>query len=237
MSVSPRQARKIRQHRPFVSRLRKWRGAVGFSVSLIATATALNSSPAHAYDSIIDTGDLVNAGHYQATFEPQLIFSRYDGANVIGHLDTGLTEESSLRGTIGIGAVDFHMGASLKYVPFPDTASQPAIGGRAGLSFARVEGSTEFNIRFEPLVSKRFSTEVGDLTAYGSIPFGVTTRSEPDDTVFPIHLTGGVQLQPLNTPHLSYFTELGLDLNDAFSYISFAVAFRFDDASIRRRRK
>lgn len=205
----------------------------GFSLVSLFIAALASSPEAKAYYSTLNTGNIIPENSFQAMVEPQAVLSRYDGFNVVGHFDTGLTPDSSVRGILGFGKVDFQLGALYKFVPFPDTASQPAIGAEAGAIFARVGGSTEFSIRVHPLVSKNFEAEIGDITAYGSIPFGITTRSKEDETVFPVQVALGGELRPLNTPNLSYFTELGFNVNEAFSYISVALAYRFDESSLR----
>lgn len=205
-----------------------------FSTSaLILAALVLVAQPSQAYYSVLDTGDVIAPGHYQAIVQPQLVFNRYDGFNFVGAFDTGLNEESSVRGLIGFGKVDFQIGGIYKWIPFPDTARQPAIGGQAGVIVARVAGDTEVSFRLSPLVSKKFSTEIGDLSAYGSLPIGLTSRS--NDTTVPVQLVGGAQLTPLDNPNLSYSAELGLNVSKAFSYLSVAVAYRFDDNAFTQR--
>lgn len=210
-------------------------GITAFTVVLnivftIAVAL-LAANPAHAYFSTIDTGELIAPGQYQASFEPQLIFNRYDGGNAVLRFDTGLNEESGIRGILGFGKVDFQLGGMYKYVPFPDLDKQPAIGFETGAILARVNGGSEFSLRFHPLVSKRFATEVGDFIPFASLPLGITTRS--NETVVPIQIAGGTEFRPLNYQNVSFFGELGINLNQAFSYFSLAAAWRFDEGTLR----
>ncbi len=199
---------------------------------VLATAALLIlptlSQTAHAYYSTIDTGNLIAPGKYQVSAETQGILNRYDGVNEIGRFDTGIDDYSSMRAILGFGAVGFDLGGFYKYVPFPDTAKQPAIGGEVGAEYTRVNGNTEFNIRFNPLVSKKFETEIGDVTPYASIPIGIDFRY--NETVVPIQFVAGAEFTFLNTPNLSYFAEFGIDVNEAFGYLSAAVAWRFDDS-------
>lgn len=198
-----------------------------------AVACALFSAgSAQAYFSTVDTGDLVAPQKFQAIVEPQLILNKYDGLNVVGRFDTGLNESSSVRGILGFGKVDFQLGALYKYIPFPDLPGQPAIGGEAGAVLARVDGKTEFSLRLHPLVSKKFETEIGDVTPYASIPFGVTSRSG-DETFVPVQVEFGAEVRPLNLQSLSFFGEFGINVNKSFSYISAAVAWRFDEDTMR----
>jgi hypothetical protein len=202
-----------------------------FAQAAALAATALLASTSHAYFSVIDTGDILTPGKYQMSLEPQLILQDYDGFNAVARFDRGINEESSARAILGFGKVDFQVGGFYKWVPFPDTGNQPAIGGSAGAILARVNGDTQFSVRVNPLVSKRFETEIGDLTPYASLPLGVTSRK--DETVVPVQLALGSELQPINNQNLSVFAELGFNLNKAFGYISAAIAYRFDEPATR----
>lgn len=186
---------------------------------------------ASAYFSTIDTGELIAPHHYQISFEPQLMLSSYQGidsnrANGVFRFDTGIDESSGLRGIIGFGAVDFQIGGMYKYVPYPDTEKQPAIGFETGALLARVNGNTEFSLRFHPLVSKKFATEIGDLIPYVSLPLGLTVRT--NSSVVMMQIAGGSELRLLNVPNLSLFAELGISLSQSLSYLSIAAAWRFD---------
>ena len=201
-----------------------------FKIAASLAIAAVCASESHAYFSTIDNGDLLKPGQYQAAIEPQLILDKYNGFNVIGRFDTGFNDNANIRGVVGFGKVDFQLGGFYKIVPFPDTEDQPAIGFDIGAIYARVGGDNQLSLRVHPIVSKKFETEIGDLTPYGSIPLGVTSRK--DDTVTPVQVVIGNEFRPLNSRNISYFTELGVTVSNAFSYISAAIAYRFDDASV-----
>lgn len=210
-----------------------------FNFARINTALALAalalSSPANAYFATLDTGEVLSKGQFQAMASPQFIFNRYDGANFSGRLDFGITEGVSARGILGFGKVDFQVGGMVKWVPFPDVDSQPAIGGEAGVIVARVGSLTQTSFRFHPLVSKRLETEIGDVTPYGSLPIGVTIQTgSVEETFTPVQLVGGAELRPLEMKNWSFFGELGLNISRSFGYLSAAVAYRFDETSMRK---
>ena len=186
---------------------------------------------AHAYYSTFDTGEVIAPQTYQVGLAPQYITNRYEGGQVDGFFDAGIDESSSARGIIGAGIVNFELGGMYKYVPFPDAGRQPAIGGEVGAVVARTSIGTEVSLRASPMVSKRLESEVGDFIPYASLPLGITFR--PDRTVVPIQLEIGTEFRPLNIPNLSGFAEIGIDMMDAFGYAGVAVAWRFDDSSIR----
>jgi hypothetical protein len=118
----------------------------------------------------------------------------------------------------------------VKWIPFPDTESQPAIGGEAGLIVARIGSLTQYSIRFHPLISKKIELEIGDLIPYGSLPLGITVQSGGvDETFVPVQLVGGAELRPLEMKNWSFFGEVGVNLTKSFGYVTAAVAYRFDD--------
>ncbi len=203
------------------------------ALAILASVTLL-SSPAHAYFSTLDNGEVLGDGQFQAMLAPQLIFNNYDGGNFTGRLDMGIAEGVSARGVLGFGKVDFQIGGLVKWVPFPDTESQPAIGGEAGLLIARIGSITQTSIRFHPLISKRLETEVGDVIPYGSLPLGLTVQTGGfDETFVPVQLVGGAELRPLEMKNWSFFGEVGVNLTRSFGYVTAAVAYRFDDVRPR----
>lgn len=199
----------------------------------LVLALLLLPAPAQAYFSTLDTGEVTNQGSYRVILEPQFILNKYDGVNLVGRFDTGITDDQAVRAIVGFGEVDFQMGGMYKWVPFPDADGQPAIGGSAGVLYARVADETEFSLRFHPFVSKRFETEVGDLTPFVSLPLGVTTRD--DDTFVPVQLAAGSEWKTLHWENLRFMAELGLNVSKSFSYISFGLVYEFDDTSLRSR--
>ncbi len=195
------------------------------------TATTLSMSVASAYYSTLDNGEVLGDGQFQAMFNPQLIFNNYDGGNFTGRLDMGLADGLSARGILGFGKVDFQIGGLVKWIPFPDTDSQPAIGGEAGMIVSRIGSLTQYSIRFHPLISKKIETEIGDVIPYTSLPLGITVQSGGvDETFVPVQLVLGSELRPLEMKNWSFFGEVGVNLTKSFGYITAAVAYRFEDA-------
>src|SRR5688572_1337170 len=73
-----------------------------------------------AYFSTMDTGDIIAAGRYRITAEPQIILNKYDGFNLTGRFSTGLTPDAAVEALVGGGEIDFQLGGFYKWVPFPD---------------------------------------------------------------------------------------------------------------------
>ena len=206
-----------------------------FSILTLLTlfATILVTQPSKAYYATLDTGDLVAVERYRASVAPQLIVNKYDGMNLTGRFDTGINPDSSIRAILGFGKVDFQAGVLYKYIPFPDLETQPALGGMAGVLFSRVEGSTELSLRFHPLVSKKMHSDIGAFNWYGSLPLGLTSRS--NETFVPIQLAGGTEYAAPNWKVFKVMGEVGINLNKSFSYITVAAVFDFDENTLQRR--
>jgi hypothetical protein len=209
------------------------RSSFALSAAVALVSSLFVSLPAQAYFSVIQTGDLVPEGSFQVVLEPQIITTRYDGLGLNLKLDAGVDNASSIRGIIGVGdKMEFEVGAMYKYIPFPDTQNQPAIGFEAGGIYARTKDEGEVSLRFNPLVSKRFEAEIGDITPYASVPLGVTFRD--GDTLWPVQLALGSELRMLNVPQLAFFGEFAVNLHEAFGYISLAAAWQFDEVKMNR---
>ena len=201
--------------------------------ALVGLFAIVLATPAFAYNSVIQTGDVVDPGGFQAAIVPQYIINRYQGVGLDALLDVGIDNGSSARGLIGIGnGVDFEVGGLYKYVPFPDTERQPAIGGEAGVVFARTMGKSEIDFRFHPFISKKLETEIGDVSPYAALPIGLELRD--GQALLPIQLALGGELRPISIPSLSFFLEAGGNVYQAFGYISGAVAWRFDEVAVKR---
>ncbi len=212
--------------------MKQFTSVFNITTVIVLANLLLSTAPAHAYFATLDTGEVLKEGQFQVMVAPQVIFNNYDGVNFTGRLDMGLAEGVSARGILGFGKVDFQIGGLVKWVPFPDTATQPAIGGEAGLLIARIGSRTQYSFRFHPLLSKRIETEIGDVIPYTSLPMGVTVQSGgTDETFIPVQFVVGSELRPLEMKNWSFLGEVGINLTRSFGYATLGLAYRFDDAS------
>jgi len=196
---------------------------------LLSAALLLLSSNAFGYYSVMNTGDILPEGKYTLTPEAQFLTDP-SGINVGTHVEMGLDEGSGLRGDVGVGKTDFYLGGFYKYIPFPDIEGQPAVGFNAGGIYAADAGMSEFTIRFEPLVSKKFATSFGFLTPYGSIPISLqhfTKGSDKNDVAFQV--VGGMEIGINQWHGLRLMPEVGINLDNAPSYVSLGAVLDFDE--------
>jgi hypothetical protein len=191
-------------------------------IILICLVTFLFSFPSNAYLSTLNNGDVVPEGKYRVLGELQYLGDP-SGAGVTAGMDTGINDSSDLRVIAGVGGVNFHAGMFYKWIPYPDTENQPAIGVMAGGTWARYNGDDYPSFRIHPLVSKRFDTDYGLVTPYASLPFGITAG--PKDNTFPTQLAVGAEWKPVDMKGFSFMAELGLSLNESSGYASAAVLY------------
>ncbi len=191
------------------------------------------SAPAFAgYYSVLDTGEVLQAGHYKVTGDAQIL-TKNGGLNAGATFDMGFQEEFGLRALVGFGSTDVFAGGLFKWMPVPDIENQPAIGFNAGILYGKDGDTSDMTVRFEPLVSKKLHIEQTTLTPYASLPIGIRTRNSSnyyveDGTKMTFQMVVGSQLQVEQWKNLQFMAEIGLDLDKAPSYISFAGVFYFD---------
>ena len=184
---------------------------------------------AFGYQSLIATGDMLTPGEYAASLETQFVTQNNSGANLVGRFDGAYNRDLNYRAEVGFGSTDFHMGGLVKWVPYPDVEKQPAIGLMGGIGYAQYEDNTEISIKVYPLISKRFIIDIGEIVPYASLPVGIS--SYDGETFVPVQLTGGAELKTLYFKDLTFFAEIGFNLSNSFSYISFAALYRFGDST------
>lgn len=187
----------------------------------------ISSVSSFAYYSTFDTGELVKEGRVEALLETQFVTDNNSGMNLNARADYGLNDESSFRALLGFGATDFQIGGFYKWVPIPDYKDQPAIGLSAGVMYARYSGENELALRLHPFLSKKFEIDHGMLTPYAALPVGL--RSFDGENQVPIQFQLGTRFKHNDIKHIAFNAELGFNVKDAFTYISFGAVFALDE--------
>lgn len=197
---------------------------------LIAFGLILIPCASFGYYSTLDTAELLKPGEYQAGIEPQYIFDNYPGVNVIGHFDMGASDSGNLKFLVGSGRTSFQGGAYYKIVPIPDIEGQPGIGVFGGVLYAYQNNTSALNFRLHPEISKKFkSVDAGEITPYGSIPFGIDFAGT--NTYYPVQLAVGTRWLPPTMKHMNFWAEFGFELDSAaFSYISLGLTIPFSES-------
>ena len=192
----------------------------------LTTLLVLISTPSQAYLTVGESTELPKQGQYRVGAEPQIVFNN-GGFNFSGFADTAITSDSSIRAHLGIGDTSFEAAASYKWIPIPDYGNQPGIGGKVEASYANKSGGNWTALRFMPLISKNFDTQYGQVTPYGSIPLDLI--GTPSTTQSAVQLVGGCEYRSPDYSKWMFSAELGLNLNNAFSYVSGNVTYYLDE--------
>lgn len=186
----------------------------------------LVSSSSFAYLTISETAELPPATYYNLGFEPQFFTNKGGGTNASVFFDAPFTDATSARLWLGAGVIDFNVGATFKYVPFPDVDNQPGIGFRAGGFFARKSSENFLTLQLAPIFSKKVNTESGLFTPYAAVSLNLTNTKERNFTGSQIVF--GSEYKTPEIPKMYFGLETGIELNDSYSYISGTVTFPFD---------
>ncbi|MBL7542674.1 MAG: hypothetical protein JNL11_02610 [Bdellovibrionaceae bacterium] len=181
------------------------------------------------YLSIGESGETLAPSSYRLGGSLQTLSAGKGGLNVGGFLDAGWRDDLSSRFLFGLGSVEFQMGASLKYVPFPDYAQQPAIGVRTTYWLTHTNDTNVSTIQIAPLVSKKIQIDKGNLTSYLALPINLVFVRDNNHTG--TQFTMGAEYEHPNARDVFFAGELQLDLNKSESGISFFVSIPFDNAS------
>lgn len=188
----------------------------------------LFSLQTQAHFSVLDTADVISSNQYRLQFEPQIISGNASGTNLVARFDMGLTEDSGLKAVLGGGALNLQAGAFYKWGPIPDTESQPAMAITLGLAYASNGGKDLVSARAYPIVSKKFDWELGVAKPYASLPISIAGQN--GKSLFPVQFALGTELQFPEVKDLNFYIEMGIDIKDAFNYISLGVSAFLDES-------
>ena len=195
-------------------------------LNLIVISLLMASTPTWAYLSVGESGEIQKIGSNQFGLEPQILGNEGGGLNIGAFLDIPLRDEVSTRFSLGAGKIDFHAGAAVKWIPFPDVDQQPAIGVKTAAWYARQGGLNVWTFQLVPLFSKRVETDAGLFIPYAAIPINFVSSTEKSATGSQFAIGSELYAKDQTTIHFS--AELALNLKDSYSFISGTVVFPFD---------
>ncbi len=186
------------------------------------------SSLSHAHFSALDTADILEANRYRLQVEPQIVSGNASGSNVTVRMDSALGIDSQIKGILGLGSFDFQAGLLYKWAPIPDMEGQPAMSIAGGLSYANYSGQDLVTVKIYPIISKKFNWEMGIIKPYGSLPLGMASKNGV--STYPVQLALGTEVHFKDIKDLDFYGEVGIDVKDAFNYISIGIAAYFDES-------
>ncbi len=197
-----------------------------FLLHLLLITLLIHSTPAWAYLSVGESGEIQKVGSNQFGIEPQILGNEGGGVNIGAFLDMPLREDVSTRFSLGAGKIDFHAGAAVKWIPFPDIDQQPAMGLKAAAWYARQSSINVWTFQIAPLFSKKFDSDAGLFIPYAAIPVNFVTSTEK--SVTGTQFTLGTEFYPKDVTTMHFSSEIALNLKDSYSFISGSVVLPFD---------
>ncbi len=192
------------------------------------------SSYGLAYFSLMDTGELRQGQKTRLLGESQIISNAPKGFNFNGRYvlgSSGFVPDSEIQLEAGAGSVDYQLGVFLKWVPFPDTDDQPAVGVRTGFTFARFLEYSTYGLNITPIISKHINSDLGKITPYLGLPIGLQQNTLDFYTSF--QAAFGLEWAPEewelgSSRGFNFLLEYGLGLSQGFDYLSLAMAYDFE---------
>lgn len=215
----------------------KWiilRGLIMKSLKLFFFFISFASFSFANFLSIGESGEMLNKGNYRVGASLQNLSAGRSGLNIGTFVDSGISDDMSARFLFGVGSVDFHLGGSLKYIPFPDFENQPAIGIKASAWLARIADTSTTAIQLAPLISKKVDIKKVELTPYFSVPvnFVFTKSNSQTGTQFVV----GTEYQHPELENVLFAGEVALNLNNSESGFAIFASIPFDASKGLHRR-
>lgn len=201
--------------------------SLGFALLLATTARA-------GYLAIGESGEMLPENEYQFGVAPQILLNEGGGGNVDVFMDAPYSDSTSFRIQAGAGKIDFHAGAGVKFVPFPDVDRQPALGGKASVWFGRVGDNNALTLQLAPMVSKKFVDADNTYAPYAAIAANITSAKDRNFTGTQFVFGSDARLASWREALLT--AEIALNLKDSYSAFTFCMAFPFDGSRGFRQR-
>lgn len=186
------------------------------------------------YLTIGESGEVIQPGTYRLGGSLQTYSAGNGGLNVGGFLDAGWKEDLSSRFLFGVGSVEYQMGASLKYIPFPDYGNQPALGIRSAIWLSRFDEISVTTLQFAPMASKKIDINKGKLTSYVALPINIVAMKNQNVTA--TQFTVGAEYEHPEVQDVFFAAELQINLNKSDSGLAFFASIPFDNSSGFKRR-
>ena len=204
------------------------------SLFLLVLSLLLWPLQSGAYFGLTDTGELRQGSESRLLIGAQQILdSHNEGFNINGRYimdSSGFIKGSEVQMEAGSGSIDYHIGVFLKWIPFPDTDDQPAVGLRTGFRFASLEYST-YGFSITPLISDSFNSGIGRITPYCGLPLGLQQNTL--ESIFSTQVAIGIEWSPQkwelgSSRGFHFILEYDMNINKAFDSVHAALAYDFE---------
>lgn len=200
----------------------------GFSlfalVSVFFTLFLSQNASAQWTLGLTDTAEVLGQNRLRAQGETQYAANQ-QSFNFRGRMAVNIQPDSDLQGELSFNGDAYWIGGFWKWVPFPDTPRQPAVGARMGFFYGRSEErNTFYGVQWTPTVSKIISVgKLGQVIPFAGLPLALENTT--DSTTLMIKGTAGVEYTHPQWPLVHILMEYGQPLLNSDYHISFAVSY------------
>lgn len=187
---------------------------------------------ASATAGVFNTPRFLPAGSFAAGLEPEIQLSDGTGIGANVRFGQGLTDLSNVNLLVGTGGGGrkFRFGGNVTFDFFPDIQGQPGIGLALQGIFYRIgaSGSSstagQLDLVGMPYIHKTFAMSGKDeIEPYLAVPIGAAFSGGQYTGIS--SLVVGAMFK--NVEKLRYVVELGLSLNDMYTYASGGIMYYF----------
>jgi hypothetical protein len=201
----------------------------------IFLASLLFSTPAWSYLSFGGGADIPKGT--LGGLEIQMLTDEGGGTLFNGFYEMPHGDEFSSRYSIGFGTIDYNLGASLKWTPFPDTKTQPAVGFRGSFWYAKYKEANITTIQVASIVSRKFSHDFGALVPFAALALNFNNVSGGGSNITGTQLSVGTELYHKDVSNMYFSAELGTSIKDASSFVGLSATVPMDgDKAFFKRR-
>lgn len=192
--------------------------------SLIAALLGLAFQVAPAQAGVFNIPHFVEPGNFALGLEPELTLSPSAGMGFNAKFTQGLNELMNLQGILGTGGGPrkFRIGGNLTWDFVPDIEGQPGIGLATQALYYRVPDTGRLELTGIPYIHKNFPQEGEQgIDPFFALPIGFAF-SEGNYQAISTAVVGALWKK---SEHLSYSTEMGININHATTYFSGGIIY------------
>jgi hypothetical protein len=193
----------------------------GISFGLLSLAAG-GVTPAQA--GVFNIPHFVEPGNFALGLEPELFLSPSAGLGINAKYTQGLNDLMNFQGILGTGGGPrrFRVGGNLTWDFVPDVEGQPGIGLATQALYYRIPDAGRLELTGIPYIHKNFPQAEGEgIDPYFAFPIGFAFTDGEYQTIS----TAVVGVLWKKSEHLSYSTEMGININHAATYFSGGIIF------------
>jgi hypothetical protein len=193
-------------------------------LALLGLSFGLISLTVPAQAGVFNIPHFVEPGNFALGLEPELFLTPSAGLGANLKYTQGLNDLMNFQGIVGAGGGPrhFRIGGNITWDFVPDIEGQPGIGLATQALYYRIPDAGRLELTGIPYIHKNFPQGEGEgVDPYFAFPIGFAFT----DGEYQAISTAVVGVLWKKSEHLSYTTELGVNINRAATYFSGGITF------------